>query len=74
MSDGDVIRLNRMYKCGPAFNTGDNPPAQPKSTTAEGESTSREIENPRHETVQAEIPKLNQTLFGIFIFKIIPWN
>lgn len=57
MSDGDVIRLNRMYKCGPAYNTGDNPPAQAKSAPSE-------IENHK--------PK--STIFGMFIFKIIPGN
>lgn len=47
-----------MYKCGPEYNTGDNPPAQPKST-------STEIENHKQH---------NTTMFGMFIFKIIQGN
>lgn len=63
MSDGDVIRLNRMYHCGPPYNSGNNPPDESKVTP-------NEIENqPR-----TEKPKQKSSLFGMFIFKIIPEN
>lgn len=63
MSEGDVIRLNRMYHCGPAYNSGNNPP-DPLN------ATSNEIENqPRMEK-----PKQKSSIFGMFIFKIIPEN
>lgn len=55
MSEGDVIRLNRMYKCGTAYNCENNLPEPVASTTI-----SNEIE--KHE------PK--STLFGMLIFKI----
>lgn len=55
MSEGDVIRLNRMYKCGTTDNGGNNLTVPVEST-----SISNEIE--KHE------PK--STLFGMFIFKI----
>lgn len=38
MSDGDVIRLNRMYDCGPEYNTGDNLPAETTTTPGEVEN------------------------------------
>lgn len=65
MTDGDVIRLNRMYKCGPAYNTGDNPPAQtiPTTTTTQIEKQEPEQQRQRHR---------NSSILGIFIFKIIP--
>lgn len=63
MSDGDVIRLNRMYKCEPAANTVDNPPAQSKSTSSE-------MENANRQQTQTSKP----SIFGMFIFKIIWGN
>lgn len=68
MSEGDVIRLNRMYKCGSAYNTGDNPKAQPKPTSkSENEN---ENENRNHESKSTTA----SSLFGMFIFKIISGN
>lgn len=59
MSDGDVIRLNRMYKCGAAYETGDNPSTESKSTSSEIETENRTS---------------TATIFGMFVFKIIPGN
>lgn len=57
MSDGDVIRLNRMYNCGPEYNTGDNLPAETTATPTEAANSNEK-----------------STIFGMFIFKIIPAN
>lgn len=57
MSDGDVIRLNRMYECGQEQSTVDSLPAETTS-------------NPR----EAASGNKKSTIWGMFIFKIIPKN
>lgn len=68
MSEGDVIRLNRMYKCGPLYQTQTSntmQPTQPETGNESREKTSSEIENVKHK---------KSKLFGIFIFKDIGEN
>lgn len=67
MTDGDVKRLNRMYKCGPAYNPIEINPTteyQPELNT----SNPIEIVPTPNAT---ENPKPNSTIFGILIFKIM---
>lgn len=62
MSEGDVIRLNRMYHCAAPYNSGNNPPDQQNSTSAEKVGK------------QPGPVKQKSSIFGMFIFKIIPEN
>jgi hypothetical protein len=62
MSVGDIIRLNRMYKCGaPYINTL---PQTLKSTT--------ERIVPQNKVINSS--SSNRTIFGVLIFKAVESN
>lgn len=73
MSEGDVIRLNRMYKCGPMHQT--QPLQQPISTIPAQPTSGKEKEEispDKSRPAENEIENSRQKkskLFGIFIFK-----
>lgn len=78
MSYGDIVRLNRMYKCGPSYMSSmpeniqklaDKVPS-PKAETNQHYNGSVPINK---EPVPASInkPSSNRTIFGVLIFKSI---
>lgn len=64
MSIGDIVRLNRMYKCG-----------APYISTMPGETTKTVSEPPKGIVVNTKKPNAtNRTIFGVLIFKSIEMN
>lgn len=68
MSEGDVIRLNRMYECGPLYE---------KQQFLQGNESKGETSSGGSRTAVNEIETVKQKrlkLFGMFIFKDIGEN
>lgn len=72
MSVGDILRLNRMYKCGDAHTKGLLPP-QPKkeeNLPKQGENQPKEVKTEEKiKTNSTEIKEKPKTIFGILIFR-----
>lgn len=62
MSIGDIIRLNRMYKCGAPYLT-----KMPEEKTS-AMSSSISIKTPE---IKISEPNKNRTIFGVLVFKAI---
>lgn len=74
MSEGDVIRLNRMYKCGPLHQTQpfqqsiSTQPTQAATSVEEKEDTTPDESKPTENEIENSGQKKSK-LFGMLIFK-----
>lgn len=68
MSEGDVIRLNRMYKCEPPYQT--QPSTEPTQVATSKEEISIDETQSDIEIVKPKKSKL----FGIIIFRSVGEN